>query len=424
MSKISPRQDPGLFKEVTLSNGIRVFHRPSEQVFGAPKLSMCVLLSVGGRDDLPGKEGAAHFFEHMPFRGTTRYPSLYDLTYLIENNGGYINAFTSDEATGYEITVPSELAEEGISRLADMLMNPCMREPEIEIERSVILEELRNKLANVTFFARRELYKGLLGNHPLVSAVIGTEEALKSITKADLEQFHATFYNANNLSLFFAGTYDEASLIALSKKYLEPIMNGTSTNHTVDYSSQVAGEYARVLTPDKYNRSVYVLGRTMPPASLCESWLVKLFIDMLSRGMNSPLDQEIREKRGLAYNLSLHHEHYHDVSALTFFVSTQYKNMNEVDTIAWEEINKVLNNPGRFEEVKHMIHQAILHREFSIHSLVDGAIDTYLDYGRVIPLSESLNLLESLQLSDVKDYMSAYLQKDNFINIRVNCDQR
>src|SRR4051812_22420040 len=117
MHYLPEEKDPGVFTIDTLSNGIQIFHRSCNQLFGLPKLACCVLVKAGGRDDTAGKEGSAHFFEHMPFRGTKQFPSLEELTYDIERNGGYVNAFTTDEATGYEIIVPSPMLEAGVSRI-------------------------------------------------------------------------------------------------------------------------------------------------------------------------------------------------------------------------------------------------------------------------------------------------------------------
>lgn len=421
---IHPTKDPGIFQSFRLTNGITVYHRQAELPFGLPKLACSALILAGGRDDIPGKEGAAHFFEHMPFRGTKNFLSLAALTGPIENNGGYINAFTTDEATGYEVIVPSPMAEEAVSRVADMLQHPLMRPEDIEIERNVILEELRNKLGNVNFYARQQLFKTLLDGHPLMSAVIGTEEALLSITKDDLLDFHNRYYNATNIVLFAVGSYDESQLKKLMENYFGSIPTGEATKRDLKLPAAKLTEHIKVYTPTKYNRSVYLLGRVIPSTTYRESMLLGIYCGMLTHGMTSPLYTEIREKRGLAYNLSLFHEKYQDLSLLAFFVTTQYKNMDTIHTIAWQHFRDILTNQSRFEEVKHMRKQGALYREYGTGSLIDTAINGYLDFEQVIPLEERMQILDSVSLEEVASYVAPLLDEDMFLNIRVDCDKQ
>ncbi len=424
MPIVTPEKDPGIFQTVQLKNGITVFYRAYEQTFGLPKVACCVLVNAGGRDDEPGKEGAAHFFEHMPFRGTKNFPGVRELTQDIENNGGYVNAFTSDESTGYEVTVPTEMLEDGIARIADMLTNPLLREEDIETERKIILEEFHNRWANVHFFAKQELYKGLLGNHPIVTAVIGTEESLKSLKKPDLLDFHSRHYNRRNINLFFTGSFDSEQLVSLCERFFGAMSDGEVAERNPVINQAPIKDYIKVFTPEKYNRSVYMLGRLLSPTSKEDHLKILLFRGMLTWSLYSPLYQEIREKRGLAYNLSASHHQYRDVGLLVFTVSTQFANMDQVDTLMWEEINKILANQARFDEVKHSLRQSLLHKDYGLEGILHEAIDDYLDYGGAVSLNDYIEMLDRTTLKDIDQYMTPILNKQEFLNIRVNAEER
>jgi predicted Zn-dependent peptidase len=98
--------------------------------------------------------------------------------------------------------------------------------------------------------------------------------------------------------------------------------------------------------------------------------------------------------------------------------------MYEIDAIFWEQAFSIFDNQARFNEVKHMLKQQILFKEYSVGSLVDNAIYSYLDYGAVIGVNEYLEKLEAATLDQVRDYIKPFLTKDNFLNIRVNCDKK
>lgn len=420
---IKADKDPGIFESKTLSNGVTVYFKHADTPFGEPKVAGIILVNVGGRDDPKGREGSAHFFEHMPFRGTAHFPTLKELTEPIENNGGYMNAFTTDESTGYECVVPSTMLEDGIARIHDMLTSPQLRENEIEIEREVIIEELKNKQSNVGWYANQEMMKRLLGDHPIVNAVIGSESSLKSITKTDLANFHAEFYHAGNISLFFAGGFDEDELMALCEKHFGQLKAGPKTVRGLDFMPQRLTEKVITLTPEKYNRSIFSVARVLPPLDMKTGVYWRIFAAMLSRGMTSPLFKAIREDRGLAYNISVHRRNYTDVAMFGISVSTQFKNMDEIDTIVWNVLPVVLDDEDRFNEMKHSITQSAKYAEFTVGGLVDDAVNDVADYGRVVTLDEYLTLLNGMTHEDLKLYIEPLIQKEDYLTIRVDCDK-
>lgn len=424
MLQLPSAKDPTAFESFTLSNGIPVYIRPCDQVFGLPKIAGSVAFRVGARDDLPGKQGTAHFFEHMPFRGTKKFPSLLELTHEFELASGYINAFTSFEATAYEFVAPVTLLEDAIARLSDMTTSPMLRKNEIELEREVIIEELRNKLSNVGYYARQELYKALLGDHPLTSSVVGDEVALTSITKKDLQDFHGQWYHAGTMALFFTGAVDKSVLEPLCETYFGSIpRHDNQPSRTHDYAMHDNESYILTRKPTQYNRSVYLLGRAFPSADMRESLMLRLFADMLDRGMTSPLGREIREKRGLAYGYNVYVNRAHDVSVYAVLVNTREKNMDEVDRIVWEEMHRVLDDKDRFDEIKKAIEQAWLYREHTLGSVMDYGVDDWIDYERVVSTNELLTVLQDIDLTQLRDYIKPLLDTSQFKNVRVLCDE-
>jgi predicted Zn-dependent peptidase len=163
------------------------------------------------------------------------------------------------------------------------------------------------------------------------------------------------------------------------------------------------------------------MGTILPPLSLTLSIQYKLFRDMLSAGMNSPLYHEIREKRGLAYNMSLQVMTFQDVSILVFSVATQFSHMPTIESLFWEQVQAVLTDESRFEEIKHMLLQTILYREYSVASLVDEAIDSYLDFGRVVPTNEITQILSNMTLNSMVQNVQPTLDPKMFASVWVNC---
>ncbi len=424
MRHISPSKDPGNFRFGHLAGGAPIYYRQCDQQFGGPKLAFSAVIVAGGRDDPPDRAGTAHFFEHMPFRGTRDYPSLRDLTHDVEANGGYINAFTSDESTGYEIVVPHNMIQEGIHRVAEMLRRPLLRQRDIGLERRVIIEELKSRQANVSFYARQTMFRELLGDHPITSAVIGTESALRRITQADLGRFHRQYYGRDNIVLFATGSFHEAQLLELCERYFGDLPSTTRPKRDLTPPIAPRQNYQRTVSPQRYNRSVYSLARVLPPVDLRARIMLEMFADMLARGANSPLNVEIRERRGLAYSVSAGLSWWKDLGVLKYSVATQYHQMAEIDRIIWGENEKVFSHAARFEEVKLMTRQAALFREYTLGSLIDTAIDNYLAMDRIVTLNEFLEIIDSITLRQLADFVRPILDRRYFFNLRVDCENR
>lgn len=388
-------------------------------------MAVVVLIAVGGRDDPKGKEGSAHFFEHMPFRGTKHFTTVKELSEPIELNAGYLNAFTGGEYTGYEVIVPSDMLEEGLSRIYDMLDSPLLRPAEIDLEREVIVEELKNNQANVGWFATEELYRRLIGeDHPVFTSVIGTEESLRAIQKSDLERFHRRYYNASNTTLVFAGSFDFDHLLTLTEKYFGRLKAGAKTIRRLAYKPLSITRPTETLRPERYNRSLYVCGRALPAQDFRGQTILKIYGDMLLRGMTSPLMKAIREERGLAYGASLRRSDYSDVTIIRFSVSTQAKNMDEVENLIWHIAPMVLANRPRFKAMKQAIARSVALGEYSVAGIVNYGADDLIEYARIISLDEYLTFLDSITFDELSEYIQPLLSRKDFLALRVDCDRR
>jgi len=122
----------------TLSNGFRIV---TEHMPGLKSASIGVWVQAGGRHERVEQNGIAHFLEHMAFKGTARRTSL-QIAEAIEDVGGYINAYTSREATAYYVRVLEDDVALGLDVIADILLNPLFRDEDVEVERGVILQEI------------------------------------------------------------------------------------------------------------------------------------------------------------------------------------------------------------------------------------------------------------------------------------------
>jgi predicted Zn-dependent peptidase len=207
------------FDKYTLENGLRVIVHTD---FSTPLACINILYDVGARDEDPDRTGFAHLFEHLMFGGSVNIPS-YDEP--LQRVGGENNAFTSNDITNYYLTLPSANLETGFWLESDRMLSLAFSEKSLEVQRSVVIEEFKQRYLNqpygdVWLLLRPLAYKV----HPYLWCTIGKE--IRHIEEARMEDVKAFFkkhYSPANAILVVAGHIDPKEVKALSAKWFGTI---------------------------------------------------------------------------------------------------------------------------------------------------------------------------------------------------------
>lgn len=200
--------EPIAFTRETLPNGLRVIFAPMDGPSIAPVVHVRVLYHVGSRDERPDRQGFAHMFEHMMFRGSAHVKSEEHMQ-LIVGVGGISNAFTSFDQTTYVNTVPNNHLEMALWLEADRMASFRVSQPVLETERNVVHEEWRQRYGNQPYGTMfQDLFKTAFQTHNYTWMPIGNMEQLAQSTPQELQDFHDRYYVPNNATLIIAGKFD------------------------------------------------------------------------------------------------------------------------------------------------------------------------------------------------------------------------
>ena len=186
----------------TLDNGLTVVVAPRA---GSSVATVEVWIGVGSAQEPTELNGIAHFFEHMIFKGSTRFQ---DVETVVEGWGGSSNASTSFDFTNYYVSVPKEHAEASIDLVADILINGLFPEEELIKERDVVLREGDQRNDNPDSYLFYQVWDAYYGQHPYGQPILGTEETVSSITRDDFLNWLGTYYVPNNMTVVVAGGVD------------------------------------------------------------------------------------------------------------------------------------------------------------------------------------------------------------------------
>ncbi len=237
----------------TLANGLQAIVLPSRR---APIVTQVVVYKVGSADETFGHTGAAHFLEHMMFKGTDKVPAG-EFSRIVSRNGGRDNAYTTFDSTGYHQTIAADQLELVMRMEADRMVNVHITEREIVPERQVILEERRMRTDNVPASLLDEAVREqLYGRHkPYAMPVIGYADDIRRLGVNDLLAFYRRHYAPNNAILIVAGDTTAEQVRKLAERYYGPIARRRTEPRTrpsqggTDLPQKVVRADARVAEP-------------------------------------------------------------------------------------------------------------------------------------------------------------------------------
>ena len=304
-----------MHERTVLSNGLRVL---TETMPHTRSVSLGVFLGAGSRYEGDADAGASHFLEHMLFKGTERRPEPALISGAIESVGGIINALTDRELTLYWIKVAREHFSLAMDLLADMVQHPIMLREEMEKERMVILEELA--MTNDSPDSRVELLidERLWPGHPMGRDVGGSKESVNGIDRDALVDYYHRQYVANNMVVSVAGNISHQEVVDAVQHHLGEWSSGTPlgwprVNGQTTLESSVALEHRRT------DQAHICLAFPGVSAVDPQRYALDLLNTVLGEGQTSRLFMEVRERRGLAYEVNSSSSHFRDCGSVVVY---------------------------------------------------------------------------------------------------------
>ncbi len=299
----------------TLQSGLPVIRIPMPAV---KSVTVLVLCNTGSRYEKPEQYGIAHFFEHMVFKGTQKYPTAQLLASTVDGIGADFNAFTGKEYTGYYVKSASEHVGLALDVVSDMLLAPALRQDDIDREKGVIIEEL-NLYADTPHRHIADLFDNLVyqGNG-LEHDIVGNKSTIKSMRSEDFQTFLQSWYGLGNMLLVLAGDSEvvesEATMDqvrqAFAKEAGERVKNKINLNQHLEKDPisrlKLHVEYK------KTEQAHFILGWPGISRHDPDRYALSLLSTILGGNMSSRLFTEVREKRGLCYYVHSDVDQAHD----------------------------------------------------------------------------------------------------------------
>ena len=397
---------PGLYSH-RLPSGLYMLVEPMERV---RSVALGVWVRAGSRDDPPGKGGLAHLLEHMAFKGTMRRSAL-EIAQAIDALGGNLNGATGKESTFFYTTVLEEGLEAALEVLGEILTQPRLAPEDLERERTVILEEIREAEDNPQDVALRLLFEQLwTDGHPLGRPVLGTLEAVSRLSVEDVRGFFKQHYRPARMILAASGKLDCEELIGRVERVWPTGTDGEPPRRVAPVPK------AGLAVGERQIQQVHLaLGFPTVRAGAEERYGLEVLSAILGGGVSSRLFQRVREERGLVYTVASSTAYYTDAGALMVYAATEERRLPEVLEIIWREVEDLSRTPPTEEEVARAV--ARLRGSFLL-GLEDPngrmlRLGTNAALGREItPIAEVERRLLSVTPDEVRDLAARFLKPE------------
>ena len=288
---------PGEIERSRLGNGLEVCYLRNPQ---APIVSTALFYRVGARDERAGASGLAHFLEHMMFKGSERFaPGEVDRR--TQALGGANNAFTSHDVTAYWFSFAADRWSEALEIEADRMRGLRLDPREVEMERSVILEEIAMYRDDPWDALEMEALAAFFPEHPYGRPVIGVEADLERAGRDELAELHRRYYRPDNALLVVAGDIG-ADAPARVEAALGALEAGASQRPELAPARTPAGEIRVERAQGEMTRLLLVL--PAPPADAPDHAELRLAACVLAEGRASRLQRSLVEEGQLCLEVS------------------------------------------------------------------------------------------------------------------------
>jgi predicted Zn-dependent peptidase len=376
----------------------------------ANSVALGVLIFAGTRDESwPKEAGIAHALEHMHFQGTEKFPSSGKISGYVEEVGGRLNAWTWKEMTFYHTYLPAEYVRRGVEILSQQISHSIFPEEKIGIEMKNIIQEIRRRNDNPGSYIYKLNNELIYGNHPLGKDTLGTQESVAAFNRNDFLNFKNRYYNSNNMVFVVAGNVDDKNIVSLFNEFFE-FVPGEKNERKIEELSDFSAKLS--INKKEIEQVHLILGAIAGTAVSKDASNLELFGYMISGGMSFPLFQEVRDKRGLCYEIHGGLNKWSDLSSFNIYIGTDPKRYREAIDATLEVLEKSKSDKELLEKSKALrIGRLALDFENMSNVIRIAASDiTFLGSPRGYEQIKSE--IEKVTIGDIEKSVDKYLSKD------------
>ena len=381
-----------------------------------PIVAVSVLYHVGSKNEVPGRTGFAHFFEHLLFEGSENIERG-EYMQLIQNNGGALNANTTQDRTFYYEILPSNQLELGLWMESERMLHAKIDQAGVETQREVVKEEKRMRVDNQpygTFISN--MFDRTFQTHNYRWAVIGSMDDLNAAELEEFMAFYHKFYGPNNATLSIAGDID----MVQTKAWIDTYFGDIPAGPAIERPSKVEDHQAEQIVDTIYDNiqlPAVFTGYRIPGQTHPDTYALTLLTTALSDGPSSRLSKRMvdddqtaiqvfafpyaLEDHGIFINLALPNGDIGLDSLLTT-MDEEIARMQDA-LITEKEYTKVLNK----------IEAQFISSNGSVAGIAESLANYHVYFGNAGLINDEIKRYQAVTREDILRVAKTYLNPDN-----------
>lgn len=401
------------YNQSSLENGLKII---SSEKKDSNITTIELWIKAGSHYENKDQLGYAHFLEHMLSRGTKKRPDGFALNVERDGIGAYYSAITGTERVYFVIQFIHKYAESMMELLSDMIINPLLDPQIIENEKKIILEEFHRGKENKSRVIATLSAKEFFGDHPLSNNdVMGTTESIAGVNSEKLREYKDIFFIPSRSAIVTTGKISHEEAVSLSKKYFRDWLDCKNAFNIPITLNLLRKHY--VYYKEDTIKQTYISLNYLTLGSIYqkEAAAFNLIAQYLRYGHSSLLIQELRNLRGLIYDISVSNVLYGDVGR--FIIATSTTRPDETVKMVFELIN---NLPHSFSEDK--LEEIKIQKINTLIRLNENILDEaatlgwgFVLYDRLVTPEEIASQIKQVTYNDIKNISKKYLVPQNSI---------
>lgn len=397
---------PVNIEETKFSNGLTVV---TADLPGFETAGVAAIVGTGANAETDAENGLAHFLEHMAFKGTAQRTAL-DISREIEILGSNINAMTSRETTSYYVTGLAKHMPSAVAIIGDVLTNSLLQPQDIEKERGVIQQEIKQYDDDPFSICSDRLDSLNYPGQPLGRTILGTQETVSALDRTHFKSFMDRFYTPGNTRVFAAGKVNHAEVVRTVEAAFADY-NGPDTGRPEIVTAYQGGVSVERSKPFE-QVSVYMALEGFGDRDE-RRLMFEMFGRVLGGGMSSPLFQEVREKRGLVYAVGAYPETRRDAGRFIIYAGTTAEHVEELIRVSATEIIRIANDGPTeqdFERARNSMLNALATVKEKPLATMFSLARWYALEGRIVSPDDMIAQVERITRDDIRLMASTVLQ--------------
>ncbi len=402
------------FTEYKLDNGLHVILQPDNTT---PNVIVSIMYHVGSKNELPHRTGFAHFFEHLMFEGTANIPRG-QFTRYVEESGGTLNAFTSNDVTYYYVMLPSNQLELGLWLESERLMHAQVDSIGITTQKGVVTEEMKQTRDNRPYGRLlTETVSRAFTSHSYRWDVLGAAEHIRGAKDHEFMEFHEMFYVPNNAVLVIAGDIDVDATRPLVEKYFAEIPAGTKEIRRPQPNEPRRMVEVRDTVYDNIQLPAVIQAYHIPGQGTDDYYAVEMLGSILSQGQSSRLYRSLVDEQRLAIQvaaipLGLEHPGLSIVFGIPQ-MGVDPKLLEDAINIELEKIRNELITEVEMEKLRNQYENRIVNNNNTIASRAQNLASNHTFFGNADRVNTLLDKYMAVTREDIQRAAQEYFRENN-----------